>query len=114
MKKLLFVLLFLLSAASLEAAPFLVCDPYTTPVQPVYFLLVIDGGAAIRSNSVLDPVSGNAMLKYDLTAIATGSHTVVVQAVDSWGQIGVASSPFSFTRPAGTLAAPTNVKISLP
>ena len=88
----------LLIATAVEAAPFLVCAPYPkTGWQPTFFTLVFDGS----TNPITAPVTvnpdGSVQLKYDLSAISTGSHTVNIRSGDTWG-ISVAV-PFQFTRP---------------
>ncbi len=59
---------------------FLVSAPYTAEkVQPTYFNVIIDGGAPIKS----PPVAG--ALKFDLSGLISGTHTVNVAACNEWG-----------------------------
>lgn len=111
MKKIFLALLLLMAfSAIVESAPFLVCDPYPVTIQqPTSFILTFDGGAPVEVPAVSN-TDGSVQIKYDLSSIAIGGHTVVAQAKNLWG-VSAASSPFVFTKPTGTLGSVGNVKI---
>lgn len=113
MKRLLFALILLLgSTLTLQAAPFLVCDPYpTTVVQPTSFLVVLDGAAPVEV-AAFRQADNSVRLSYDLSAVSVGNHTVTVTARNIWGDSN-ASSPFAFTRPSQNPTAPANLSIKI-
>ena len=90
MKKL-FILVLVLFATPLYAAPFLVSDPNPASEEVTVFKLSFDGGAAIDSVPVSNAV------RHDLAGITSGSHTVTAQACNLWG-CSVVSAPFAFTK----------------
>jgi hypothetical protein len=103
MKKLLFIILVMVFAASISyAAPFLSCDPYPlTGTQPTEFAIYLDG-ATIPIISPAQIIDGKVILKYDLSSISAGNHTVVIKAVTvdpKWGRLeSIATNPFVFQR----------------
>ncbi len=102
---LLTLLLFCLVSIS-YASPYLICDPYpTTVVQPTYFELTIDGGAAIQS--VPQTTADGKRLYYDLASVTTGSHNMTIKACNEWGCSS--SVPFSLTK--AVPVAPANIKL---
>jgi hypothetical protein len=111
MKKVVLLLVLLLGFLGVaESSPFLVCDPYPVTIQqPTSFLLTFDGGAPIEVPAVIN-TDGSVQIKYDMSSISTGGHTVIAQAKNVWG-VSAASSPFVFTKPAGTLGIVGNIKI---
>jgi hypothetical protein len=93
-----------------ESAPFLVCDAYpSSGQQPTSFLVSFDGGAAIETG-VQTNADGGVQLHYDLSALATGSHVVTVQAKNVWG-VSASSVPLSFVKPATGLTVPTTPQL---
>ena len=75
-------------AGSAYAAPFLSSNPYTGTV-PAYFMLSIDGGTAVQSTAytctgagapVQECTAAGTILRYDLSGLATGSHTATASA----------------------------------
>lgn len=114
MKKfiLLAVLAILLVGVQVFAQPYLVCDPYpSTAPQPTSFVLTFDGGAPIEV-AIQTNTDGTIQLHYDLISLSAGAHTVVAQAKNLWG-VSDPSAPFAFTKPAGKLGTPGNVKIAV-
>ena len=88
-------------AATAQASPFLVSDPVT---GADYFTLTIDG-TTITTTAVASAV------RYDLSGIAVGSHTVTGQSCTTLWGCGTAGSPFVFSRPS-LLGAPSNQRLS--
>jgi hypothetical protein len=111
MKKILvFVCLFLfvLCASIAMGAPFLVTNP---DAGTDYFVVNGLPTSISASNCAPDP-AGTYGLKLDLTALATGSYSVTVQACsNTWG-CSPASSPFSFSRP-NLGAAPAGLGLAI-
>ena len=89
--------------------PYVVCDPIlTTGIQPTKYVLTIDGGASFE----VDPQTlgdGSKRLRYDVTAVTTGTHNMTVAAKNLWGQSS--TTPFSFTKSVPT--APTNIGLEV-
>jgi hypothetical protein len=102
------VMLCVLFPVVVLASPFLVCDPYpTTGVQPAYFSIVPDGGAAIASTPEL--VTGGAVrLHHDMAGVTTGIHNWTVAACNEWGCSSAV--PFGFTK--SVPGAPANIRSS--
>lgn len=86
------------------AGPYVVCDAYLPADEIINFKVSLDGGVYV--NSV--PVSNG--LKYDLSAVTVGVHTIKAQACNIWG-CSVDSLPFSFTRPV-SLLPPVTLRLS--
>ena len=86
------------------AGPFLVSDAYLPADAVTNFKVSMDGGAYIDSV----PVSNS--LKYDLSAITVGVHTIKAQACNIWG-CSADSSPLAFTRPV-SLLPPVTLRLS--
>lgn len=110
MKRLFFLIVFLLIPMIVWAGPFVVCDPYlSSSPQPTIFIVVMDGGTASDSQPQL-LADGSKRLHYDVGLVSAGNHTITVKAcLDDpvWGRLCSSESPFSFTRPA-TLVVPAN------
>ena len=112
------ILTVLISVATVQAFPFVVCDPYpleanladTDPPNPESFTVVFDIGAPITVLPTLMPApDGRIYLKYDLVTVTKGKHVVKVKANHSiWGDS--VEVPFAFR--AGTPSAVANVKLS--
>ena len=102
------ILIALIAVATVQAAPFVVCDPYpleanltdTDPPNPESFIIVFDTGAPITVAPTLMPApDGRLYLKYDLVSVVKGKHVVKVKASHSiWGD----SVEVPFTFRAGT------------
>ena len=85
MKSIIFLLLLFPSIAI--ASPFLVCD---VDENATHYILSFNGG---------EPIEVIAPLKYDVSQLPVGSHTVEVKAKNElWGIVSDAS-PFSFIKP---------------
>ncbi len=84
------------------AAPYLVCDPYAADVGVTKFLVAFDGGDYVESAPV-----DNA-LKYDLSGLPNGKHTVVAKGCNAGG-CSKDSEPFSFT--LSIITVPVNIKV---
>ena len=86
------------------AAPFLVCDEYTTPPSrntclPDTFLVKLDNGVWIQTPAQVNPNTGNTRLYFDLSGLPAGSHTVKVKAKCSQrNSVSDESTPFSFRK----------------
>lgn len=97
-----------LVSLSIQAAPFVVSDPYpSSGPQPTEFVLTVSG----QSAPVIVPATSTALgtiLKWDVAGIA-GSKTITAKARNAWGE-SAASGPFTFT--AGTPAAPSGIGLS--
>ncbi len=87
------------------AGPFLVCDPYMAADGIIKFQVMIDAAAPVDSTPV-----ANA-LKFDLSGVTTGVHTVKVKACNLWG-CSSDSLPFSFTK--SIPGVPTTISIANP
>lgn len=98
----------LLMPLSIQAAPFVVSDPYpSSGPQPTEFVITVSG----QSSPVIVPATSTAqgvMLKWDVAGIS-GSKTITAQARNAWGE-SAASGPFTFT--AGTPIAPSGIGLS--
>lgn len=91
-------------------APFIVsADFATTGTQPTHCGLFLDAAPKVEV-PVVSQTSGAKFCKFDIAAVATGSHTVTATAIAKdtvWGTLeSVKSSPFTFTRP-GIPAVPS-------
>ena len=85
-----------------HGAPFLVSDPYAGTPAPTHCGIYVDAAAKIEVPVVKD--ASGIYCKYDLSAVATGSHVVKATHIIKdalWGTLesGV-SSPLAFARPA--------------
>jgi len=107
------ILIALIAAATVNAAPFVVSGPYpleanltdTDPPLPENFVVVFDTGAPVVVAPTLN-ANGQIYLKYDLVSVAKGKHIIKVKAVHSiWGES--AEVPFTFR--AGTPLPVTGV-----
>ena len=115
MRRILFALLLALAVPLLaEAAPFVVCDSYTTGVIPDTFRVSLDGAAEVVSprwsGTTEDGTVLTNVVHFDVGTVAVGAHSVAVKAckVDPlWGEACSLASPFAFTRPA--LGPPTTI-----
>jgi len=97
-----------LMSLSIQAAPFIVSDPYpSTGPQPDEFVITVSG----QTDPVVVPATSTtqgAMLKWDVAGIS-GSKTITAKARNAWGE-STASGPFTFT--AGTPATPSGIGLS--
>lgn len=119
--RLIVLLILLLYASVLNAAPFLVCCDGTSPeypaggLQPDSFSLSFDGKPAVGAVAILLP-SGAKILKYDLAlaGLLPGEHSVKVIAVKaaSGSATGGTSAAVNFSFGVGPPAAPLNVHVS--
>ena len=118
MKKILFLVVFVLAflAFNLEvqAAPFVVSDPYPeSAVQPDGFLVVLDNAPVVESPA--DPVTASTKrFKFDVGGVSAGNHTLKVKAYKNdavWGRLESAEVNFTFTRPAAPAGA-SGLKLS--
>jgi len=99
MKKLIIILI-VLFATSVNAAPFLVCDPNSTAIGGGYE--VTEGVTTV----VEIDAQADGSLRFDLQNVETGTHNWSVKAyVDDevWGKLYSTPVPFSFTRPSAVL-----------
>lgn len=98
-----------LVSLSIQAAPFVVSDPYpSSGPQPTEFVITVSG----QSAPVIVPATSTAqgtILKWDVSGI-TGSKTITAKARNAWGE-SAASGPFTFT--AGTPAVPSGIGLSV-
>ena len=78
MKRIGFVLVILMFAATSWAAPFVVSDPAPAEDGIINYKIYIDGGVAIDSV----PVAG--AIRYDLSGLPAGSHTIKAKACNVW------------------------------
>lgn len=70
---------------AVQAAPFLVCDPYPADKpQPDVFLVTVGTAPPISVPASKD-ANGSVALKWDLASIGTGAKTVTVKAKSAWG-----------------------------
>ena len=92
------IVLFAVSLA--HAQPYLVCDPADNPSEVTGCIVSIDN----------TPIVTEYPLHYDLSYIASGSHTIT--ASYDYGVWGVSpdSSPLDFTKPV--IGAPTGLGLS--
>lgn len=97
-----------LVSLSIQAAPFVVSDPYpSSGPQPTEFVITASG----QSAPVIVPATSTAqgtILKWDVAGIA-GSKTITAKTRNAWGE-SAASGPFTFT--AGTPAEPSGIGLS--
>lgn len=112
---LLAVLLVLGMAGVVQAAPFLVCDPFPAgPNQPTEFAVTMDSGSPVVSAALKNP-DGTVILHHDISGIASGNHTVTIKSRINdplWGLLESGpSSPFAFPKPA-TPGVAVNIKLS--
>ncbi len=107
----------LIAAATAQAAPFAVSDPYpleanltdTDPPNPESFVIVFDAGAPITIAPTLMPApDGRIYFKYDLATVPRGKHVMRVKAVHS---IGGESVDVPFTFRVGTPSPVVGVKL---
>jgi hypothetical protein len=107
--------LIVLATVTVQAAPFVVVDPYpleanladTDPPNPESFIVVFDTGApVVVPPSYMPAPDGRLFMKYDLMSVSKGKHVVKVKASHSiWGE----SVDVPFTFRGGTPNAPTGV-----
>lgn len=100
--------LFCLAAASAQASPFVVSDPYASDaVQPDGFAVSLDSGPVVESPA--DPVTASTKrFKFDVGGVSAGNHTLKVKAYKNdpiWGRLESAEAVFTFTRPSAPPAA---------
>lgn len=107
----------LLASLTAHAAPHLYADPYpSTGVQPDSVTMTVNGGAPIACT--LETVPGGKQPRCDLAGItAAGTYTLVMTASRAagcsgstcWAAGAASSAPFSYTRQASAVAAPTGL-----
>ena len=112
MKKGLIIAGWLLSVNAL-AAPFVVSDPTTQIVT--HCGLYLDAASPVDVPVVKTATGANC--KFDINSVSTGVHTVKATFINidpTWGRSeSVTSAPFTFIRPASTMAnSPTGLAIS--
>jgi hypothetical protein len=98
----LFILLLVLSlsfASPVSAAPFLVCDPQAGVDEYIVEMNGVELPGVVSAEA-------DGSIRYDLSGIVDGEHSVRLMAVNIWGPSGY-SDPFVFTkalpgRPVGT------------
>lgn len=98
----------ILFATSVEAAPFLVCDPVAAGTWDKIEITVDTGTPTLVDPVVMSGTDTRIRLYYDLATITVGAHNVTLR-----GKKGVwysTSTPFAFTRPA--VAAPSNILLN--
>ncbi len=101
------VALFVIPGLS-EAAPFVICDEYTTSMsQPTSFSVTMDGGTAV-SSTPQTLANGSVRLHYDLAGLAAGNHNMTVSACNVWGCSS--ATPFAFTK--SVPGQPANIGLS--
>lgn len=107
MKGRLFLIIAILAmAVSVQAAPFLVCDPQAGVTS--YKL------TGLPFVTALVPAQPDGSIKLDVAPVATGTNNITVAAciVDPvWGEACSAAAPFSFTRPSAA-ESPLNIRLS--
>ena len=103
MRYILALVLILFPAVAL-AGPFLVSDAYMPADGVINFKVSVDGGVYVDSA----PIANG--LKYDLTAVTVGAHTIKAQACNIWG-CSLDSLPLAFTRPV-SLLPPVTLRLS--
>ena len=108
------ILLLFIFAVSAWGSPFLVCDPYQTAgVDPslIPALFTITGlGATPVTSTAFQQQDGTMILHYDLAALAKGSYTVTVSAMNQFGGSSPDGAPFHFV--IGVPSTPVNIRIS--
>src|SRR3989304_10160425 len=108
MRRILFALLLALAVPLLaEAAPFVVCNSYTSGVITDTFRVSLDGAPEVVSprwsGTTDDGTVLTNVVHFDVGSVTVGAHSVTVKACKDngvWGEACSAASPFSFTRPA--------------
>lgn len=103
MRKILLLVLMLLSSAAMSA-PFVVSDPLDPRATNCGVFL--DAAAKVTITVTADGT--DKICKYDVSGVSVGSHTIRMTAIANdpiWGsQESVQSAPLSFVRPAGVSA----------
>ena len=113
--KLLLLLASFFTCCTVQAAPFLVSDPYpTAATQPDSFQCKFDGSVTpVSSPSVIVAPATTKQLHLDIAplALASGNHTVQCQALSA--SAGVTPSAYTaiVTFLVGVLAPPTNLRV---
>lgn len=107
------VLIVLVWASGVHAAPFVVCDSYGPDVvQPDVFAVKLDNASYADVPAVA--VTGGVALKYDVGSVTTGQHAIRVKAVKNsaeWGRLESEEAVFTFVRPAAP-ATPAGIGLS--
>jgi hypothetical protein len=113
---LLVALVTLAASVAAFAAPHLYADPYpATGVQPDSVTMTVNGGAPQACE--LTAVAGGLQPRCDLAALTAGTYTLVMTASRAagcsgstcWAAGSASSAPFSYTRAASAVAAPTGL-----
>lgn len=109
MRKMLVVLVMVfMFAGSVQAAPFLVCDPVAAGTWDKIEIVIDSGAPALVDPVAMGGTDTRIRLYYDLNTISVGTHNVILR-----GKKGVwysTSTPFSFVRPA--VAAPSSIGLT--
>jgi hypothetical protein len=88
--------------------PFLISDSYpASATQPVKFVVTVDAATPVEIDPSVD-AGGLKFLKFDLTPLPVGQHSIVVKSKNEWG-VSPNSSPFVFAKSIPN--APANLSI---
>ncbi len=100
----------LILAGSVNAAPFLGCDPYPSNVTQPSEFEITEGATVVVSPAVA--VTGGVGLRQDMAGTSAGTHNITVKAcvTDEWGRSCSTATPLSFTRKSPPMA-PAGVKL---
>lgn len=95
-------------ASIVIAAPYLVSDTQNAETIQGY-QITWDGGATWEECG--HEIDGNQIrVSHDLTAVETGTHEIMIKALNLWGDESDSTPPFLFRRESPTL--PTNIRLS--
>jgi hypothetical protein len=101
MKSLFCALAIMAAASTVNAAPFLVCDPPLAEEQIISYKIYQDG---VEVATVLKDESGEYGFEYDLNGVSPGAYSFTAEAVNAWGASAPSDpymSPADASRPAG-------------
>ena len=104
MKKLLMILAMLAFATTVQAAPFLVCDP-PDPAEQVTSYIVYQDGVEVGTPTA-EP---DGSLRMDLEGVTPGAYEWSAIAVNAWGQSEASDpyiSPSAVGKPQNTRMVP--------
>jgi hypothetical protein len=98
------------AAASANAAPFLVSDPWPAEAaQPDTCGYTEPPSSWVHPLAILTDTNGLKYIKQDMAGIPSGSHTIsIVCNNDLWG---LASAPVNFTFSASAPASPAGLRL---
>ena len=96
---------------ALEAAPFIISDPYPggSAVLPETFQIFLDSAQVPVEQPVYKDAAGNLMVRWDVATVTRGVHTVTAKFCHSVAGCSKASVPFSWSTDA--LGAPAGLKL---